>query len=128
MHAVFGQRPHGHDHIKTAEKHDIICKLCDKEFKNFDNLRKHKREYHGHQSISLYQCKDYGKTFKTKSLERNHIYRIHEVSNDLKCNLCDKPFQNIPKLRKHTVKCIELESEVEDTHELMLESALVQYC
>jgi|TARA_B110000305_G_C19313826_1_gene575323 hypothetical protein len=29
-----------------------LCKLCDKEFDDFDTLEKHRQSYHGHKSSS----------------------------------------------------------------------------
>ena len=32
-------------HVREAEDHEAICKPCDISFKNFDNMRHHKRKY-----------------------------------------------------------------------------------
>ena len=33
-------------HVREAEDHQAICKACDISFKNYDNMRHHKRKYH----------------------------------------------------------------------------------
>ena len=98
------------DHIKKTSNHDAICILCDKPFKTYDNLRKHKREYHG--SESSFKCESCDKRYKTKSLLRSHSYTVHDLAENLFCNLCSKPCTNTAKLRRHTLQCLKVVSDL----------------
>merc|ERR1719186_2158245 len=112
-------------HIKEANNHEAICKACDTTFKNFDNMRHHKRKYHFDKSaISEFVCDGCGMSFKTRDLRKNHWDYVHKIESDLNCNLCGKLCQNMMKLKKHTIICLARDPDIVAQERLQFEATL----
>ena len=110
---VFPNLPKLMAHIRKAEGHEPICKTCDIPFKNFHNLRHHKRVYHI-QKMTEHVCEDCGKSFPNALAARSHWNFVHKIEDDLLCNICGMSCQNMKKLKKHTQMCLAKEPEVID--------------
>ena len=94
-------------HVREEKDHKAVCKTCDISFKNYDNMRHHKRKYHFEKSAcSEFYCESCGKGCRTKDLLKDHWNFVHKVESGLNCNLCGKSCQNMLKLRKHTQLCL----------------------
>ena len=101
---VFPNLPKLMAHIRKADEHKPICKQCDIPFKNFHNLRHHKRVYHI-QKMTEHACEDCGKSFPNALAAKSHWNFVHKIEDDLLCNICGTGCQNMKKLKKHTQMC-----------------------
>jgi len=112
-------------HIRAADNHSPICKTCDIEFKNFDNLRHHKRKYHFERSAPAgFVCDTCGKGCKTRELLNDHWNYVHKVEPGLNCNLCGRSCQNMLKLKKHTLMCLSRDPDVVEKERQLYEASL----
>ena len=94
-------------HIRKSENHRPYCKLCNISFKNYHNLRHHKRLYHiQREAAGQLPCKTCGKSYITTTLLNQHWNYAHTVQDNLYCNLWRKQFQNMEKLKRHTLMCL----------------------
>ena len=59
-------------------------------------------------------CDECGRSCKNKNQLSLHWSYAHKVVEDLQCTVCNKPFQNVAKLRKHVKLCIAKHNNVED--------------
>ena len=91
---VFPNLPKLMAHIRKADGHEPICKQCDIPFKNFHNLRHHKRVYHI-QKMTEHVCEDCGKSFPNALAARSHWNFVHKIEDDLLCNICGVSCQNM---------------------------------
>merc|ERR1719508_192714 len=98
-------------HNREAVNHEAICKACDTTFKNFDNMRHHKRKYH-QSPVSEFDCDSCGITLKTRDILKAHWDYMHKVESGLNCNLCGRICQNLMKLRKHTMTCLTRDPDI----------------
>merc|ERR1719186_2343761 len=76
-------------HIREADNHEAICKACDTTFKNFDNMRHHKRKYH-QSPFSEFDCDICGISLKSRDILKAHWDYMHKVESGLNCNLCGR--------------------------------------
>jgi len=112
-------------HIRAADNHSPICKTCNIEFKNFDNLRHHKRKYHFERTASTgFVCDTCGKGCKTRELLNDHWNYVHKVEPGLNCNLCGRSCQNMLKLKKHTLMCLSRDPDVVEKERQMYEASI----
>ena len=81
------------------------CDFCGKEFKTNGFLRKHIIAAHDGMGLEAVptslDCPTCGKSFKEAQLVKNHIKRVHENTNEFRCNICQKVFDDSYKLKKH---------------------------
>jgi len=105
-------------HIKA--NHEPYCGICKVRYKDFKNLRSHKRLYHQPESEEFLFCEECGKRCKNKNLLNQHKSFVHKRVENLNCNLCGKPCANMAKLRKHTKKCLTRE-DFESLYRLNME-------
>jgi len=91
-------------HIKA--NHEPYCRICNVRYKDFKNLRSHKRLYHQPENEEFLFCEECGKRCKNKNLLNQHRSFVHKRVENLNCNLCGKSCANMAKLRKHTKKCL----------------------
>lgn len=115
-------------HVREADNHSPICKTCDIEFKNFDNLRHHKRKYHFERVAPAgFVCDTCGKGCKTRELLNDHWNYVHKVEPGLNCNLCGRSCQNMLKLKKHTLMCLSRDPDVVEKERQMYEASVKKY-
>ena len=94
-------------HIRKSEDHRPYCKLCNISFNNYPKLRHHKRLYHiQREAAGQFPCETCGKSYITTTLLNQHWNYAHTVQDNLYCNLWRKQFQNMEKLKRHTLKCL----------------------
>ena len=94
-------------HIQKSETHRPYCKLCNISFKNYPNLRYHKRLYHIQRAAAgEFPCETCGKSYNTTTLLNQHWNYVNKVQDNLYCNLCSKQCQTMEKLKRHTLKCL----------------------
>ena len=114
-------------HVREAENHLPICKDCNIEFKNFDNLRHHKRKYHFEKAANEeFVCDSCGKSCKTRELLNDHWNFVHKIESDLNCNLCGRSCQNMLKLKKHTLMCLSRDPDVVDKERRLYEATVTK--
>ena len=78
------------------------CELCDKTYKNIENLRRHKRKAHTeNKNVEEYSCQHCNKKFKFQIDLKDHL-RIHREK--VKCNICSVKFTRRDNLLKHQRK------------------------
>ena len=103
-------------HIKVATSEaQHQCVVCDLEFSNDSNLKRHKREKHWKyntnfdfvedmDAFKLVQCDQCVKTFKRQSDIKRHVKSVHEFTGKtLKCDSCEKVFTRKDALKRHVV-------------------------
>ena len=99
--------------IKSLQKGEVICPVCDKEFPNAFTCKAHYNRMHV--GTTGWQCKICQKYFSNKSSLSRH-YEMHS-HQQFGCALCDKRFKSGDLLKAHA-----------KTHKLSEESCICQYC
>ena len=102
-----------HKKVHTKEiKGDLICELCDKEFKNFKSLwnhqsancgTKYRQKYKktGSTDSESFTCDTCGKGFRTTGALEKHINIIHNGEKSFSCDTCGKSFTRASNLFSH---------------------------
>ena len=102
-----------HKKVHTKEiRGDLICELCDKEFKNFKSLWNHQSAQCGKKYRKKYKktgptdsetltCDTCGKGFKTSGALEKHINIIHKGERNFACDTCGKSFTRASNLFSH---------------------------
>ena len=81
---------------KHRRERNYPCDKCEFTCKNQGALNKHYLDAHG-----TLQCEDCGKSFKTVSAHRMHLYEHGEPDEFKKCMDCDKSFPFESQLKAH---------------------------
>ena len=76
------------------------CPYCNAKVKH---LKHHINRLHKVMELSCDKC---GRTCKNMNQLHLHWNYVHKIVKDLQCNICNEPFQNRSKLRRHIQKCI----------------------
>ena len=76
------------------------CPYCNVKVKH---LKNHINRSHKVMELSCDKC---GRTCKNMNQLHLHWNYVHKIVKDLQCNICNEPFQNRSKLRRHIQKCI----------------------
>jgi len=93
------------------------CQECKVTFKNYHNFGAHIRLYHIRKDENLeIPCEFCGKCYRNIHLLNNHCNIVHKVEENIRCNLCERPYQNIKKLKIHTMKCLIRHPQFEEYH------------
>ena len=77
------------------------CDLCEKEYGNSTELRKHLRT-HSYKEAK-FQCEDCDFVGKSRETMNVHVGRSH--TDQFECGLCDTKFENSPLLETHLNTC-----------------------
>ena len=86
-----------------AKEIKINCEICQKKFKNTDNLKAHINKFHTKTqatNVTLYKCDYCGSTFEENSELSAHISERH-----ITCKYCRKLFPT-PKLLESHIQAI----------------------
>lgn len=75
------------------------CDLCDRKYKLFSQLRRHKTLKH--QKVQSYKCKICSKLFKNNVLRRRHVLNSHSQLNKFVCKICNLKFKQDILLKSH---------------------------
>jgi len=96
-------RSHLLEHVRSVhELKRFKCHLCDKEFNYQSSVKKHVVAFHGDGSLTEFNCVQCPKKYKYISHLLDHIRSIHELIR-FKCPLCDKDFNSLSSVRRHTL-------------------------
>ena len=91
-----------HDVLKDiVERKQLPCKKCSKSYSRFQSLSKHFKA--AHQNGCAWTCLKCALSFETEQLYRMHGAEVHPYKTfEIKCEICEKCFDNKHILRKHT--------------------------
>lgn len=77
------------------------CDICEKTFRTFRNIRRHKMLVHSDES-EYYTCKICGKLLKTESYLEKHMQTVHATDKKtFSCDICNKIFSWESTLNSH---------------------------
>ena len=74
------------------------CDMCDKTFRHPTGIRLHKRTHAEEKPYSCTICK---KMFSQNSYVHEQMRRIHNNSERIKCQNCDKYFKSAGQMKQH---------------------------
>ena len=102
----FTRLEHRNIHIEAAHKDPKMttthkCDICEKEFRQIENLMRHKNQVHLNKR---YECRECPATFSRKEKLDNHMKNgKHRMKFD--CNICKQSliFKTIEVLQKHVI-------------------------
>lgn len=102
----FTQRINLISHMKRIHEGGSVfnCNLCQKTFKNKQNLKIHKQIVHGEGEQESHVCQHCGKTFPLAVYLEKHIRNLHAEEprvRDQKCDSCGKLFTTKINLKRH---------------------------
>jgi len=103
----YQNKSHLLDHIQSVhELKRFKCHLCDKEFNHLRSVKRHVWVFHGDGSLTEFNrefnCVQCPKKYKYESPFLDHIQSVHELKC-FKCPLCDKDFNTLSSVRRHTL-------------------------
>jgi rubredoxin len=95
------------DETATDIRDNLVCPMCDKNFKQLHILRKHKEIEH------KFLCPACDKKFTMKHWLREHMKIVHDIEDELKpsfaCEMCDNTFSDNYGRKRHL--------KIEHTHD-----------
>lgn len=91
--------PFQHDVGSFDEGKVYTCEICNSEFKDRSNLKKHILVVH--EGIKPFECSLCGSCFSQKSKMKKHIAAVHERKKPHKCKWCDRGFDSKKDLTRH---------------------------
>ena len=91
--------PFQHDIGSFDEGKVYTCEICNSEFKDRSNLKKHILVVH--EGIKPFECSLCGSCFSQKSKMKKHIAAVHERKKPHKCKWCDRGFDSKKDLTRH---------------------------
>ncbi|XP_066981459.1 LOW QUALITY PROTEIN: uncharacterized protein [Macrobrachium rosenbergii] len=76
----------------------FICPICQKVCRSSAYLKEHMAT---HSEERAFLCEVCGASFKTRSVQRNHVQTIHRRPRSFTCSACEKKFNTKFALRRH---------------------------
>ncbi|XP_047500511.1 zinc finger protein 628-like [Penaeus chinensis] len=76
----------------------FVCHICQKVCRSAAYLKEHKAT---HSEERSFLCEVCGASFKTRSVQRNHVQTIHRRPRSFTCPSCEKKFNTKYALRRH---------------------------
>lgn len=92
------QETHEHERRDQLENRRFACSVCEKRFKQFDNLKRHMITHSGMKPFSCDQC---SKSFARVNHLQRHKNAIHLKLRPYVCNMCDKSFTRSEYFKRH---------------------------
>ena len=78
------------------------CNVCEKSFPTMQKLSSHEIS-HNKTKSAIYTCDQCPGTFTLKESVGRHKKTVHQKILPHKCNICDKSFANMSKLKRHKI-------------------------
>ncbi|XP_068200293.1 uncharacterized protein [Palaemon carinicauda] len=76
----------------------FVCPICQKVCRSSAYLKEHMAT---HSEERAFLCEVCGASFKTRSVQRNHVQTIHRRPRSFTCSACEKKFNTKFALRRH---------------------------
>ncbi|KAG0720955.1 Zinc finger protein 497 [Chionoecetes opilio] len=85
-------------HSGPVGPYGFVCHICQKVCRSAAYLKEHMAT---HSEERSFLCEVCGASFKTRSVQRNHVQTIHRRPRAFTCTACDKKFNTKFALRRH---------------------------
>ncbi|XP_076069596.1 uncharacterized protein LOC143041515 isoform X2 [Oratosquilla oratoria] len=98
QHHVTHYQQHGDSDRVAASCIGYVCHVCKKVCRSSAYLKEHMAT---HSEERSFLCEICGASFKTRSVQRNHVQTIHRHPRAFHCSVCHKKFNTKFALRRH---------------------------